>query len=208
MLDISRGVNVELYPTRKACYAGFYPLFAIVKSSLISSMGAQRMGSQMMPTLGFNNSNTNQSYMKTDMSNNVVGLSTIDLTMVSQPLNQKHQVGGQNSRILHSLGSHMGGGIRSTLQHKAYGFSNTPSHYGTIVNVHQQQMSQGDGYGSSTTDSSRTRNFYVPTTSNTSMMNNQSSSQSSCISLACYMFVQCIFCKSKECKEWHKILMD
>nr|KAJ0215189.1 hypothetical protein LSAT_V11C300141140 [Lactuca sativa] len=197
-------------------------------------MGAQRMGSQMMPTPGFNNSNTNQSYMKTDMSNNVVGLSTVDSTMVSQPLNQKQQVGGQNSRILHSLGSHMGGGIRSSLQQKAYGFSNgsinnglgmmpnnspmmnasrtsesyvTPSHYGNM-NVHQQQMSQGDGYGSSTTDASRTGNFYIPTTSNTSMMNNQSSSQSSCISLACYMFVQCIFRKSKECKEWHKILMD
>ncbi|CAI9296467.1 unnamed protein product [Lactuca saligna] len=51
----------------------------------------------------------------------------------------------------------------------------THSHYGTVLNVHQQQMSQGDGYGSSTTDSSRTGNFYVPTTSNTSMMNNQSS---------------------------------
>ncbi|CAI9277122.1 unnamed protein product [Lactuca saligna] len=102
----------------------------------------------------------------------------------------------------------MGGGIRSSLQQKAYGFSNgsinnrlgmmpnnspmmnasgtsesyvTPFHYGN-VNVHQQQMSHGDGYGSSTTDSSRTGNFYVPTTSNTSMMNNQSSSQSSCIS--------------------------
>nr|KAJ0213456.1 hypothetical protein LSAT_V11C400195450 [Lactuca sativa] len=50
----------------------------------------------------------------------------------------------------------------------------TPSHYGN-KNVHQQQMSQGDGYGSSTTDSSPTGNFYVPTTSNTSMMNNQSS---------------------------------
>ncbi|KAL7605928.1 hypothetical protein Lser_V15G19140 [Lactuca serriola] len=170
-------------------------------NSLISSMGAQRMGSQMMPTPGFNNSNaaSNQSYMNTDMSNNVVGLSTIDSTMVSQPMNQKHQVGGQNSRILHSLGSHMGGGIRSSLQQKAYGFSNgsinnglgmmannspmmngsgtsesyvTPSHYGNM-NVHQQHMSQGDGYGSSTTDSSRTGNFYVPTTSNTSMMNNQ-----------------------------------
>ncbi|CAI9300052.1 unnamed protein product [Lactuca saligna] len=101
----------------------------------------------------------------------------------------------------------MGGGIRSSLQQKAYSFSNgstnnrlgrmpnnspmmnasgtsesyvTPSHYGNM-NVHQQQMSQGDGYGSSTTDASRTGNFYVPTTSNTSMMNNQSCSQSSCI---------------------------
>ncbi|KAL4583212.1 hypothetical protein LXL04_007779 [Taraxacum kok-saghyz] len=168
-------------------------------NSLISSMGAQRMASQMMPTPGFNNSNTtnsNQSYMNnTDLSNNVVGLSNIDSTntMVSQPLQQKQQqqVGGQNSRILHSLGSHMGGGIRSSLQQKAYGFPNnglgmmgnnnllmmngsesyvTPSHYPKTLPQHfDQQMSQGDVYGSSTTDSSRSGNFYAPTTS---MMNN------------------------------------
>ncbi|CAI9281150.1 unnamed protein product [Lactuca saligna] len=58
---------------------------------------------------------------------------------------------------------------------KCHRENETHSHYGTVLNVHQQQMSQGDGYGSSTTDSSRTGNFYVPTTSNTSMMNNQSS---------------------------------
>ncbi|CAI9281855.1 unnamed protein product [Lactuca saligna] len=109
-----------------------------------------------MPTPRFNNSNTNQYYMKTDMSNNVVGLSTIDSTMVYFT-------------------------IQSLWIFKCHRENETPSHYGTVLNVHQQQMSQGDGYGSSTTDSSRIGNFYVPTTSNTSMMNNQSSSQSSCI---------------------------
>ncbi|KAL7586336.1 hypothetical protein Lser_V15G40255 [Lactuca serriola] len=39
-------------------------------NSFISSMGAQRMDSQMIPTPRFNNSNTNQSYMNKDMSNN------------------------------------------------------------------------------------------------------------------------------------------
>ncbi|CAI9269295.1 unnamed protein product [Lactuca saligna] len=92
-----------------------------------------------------------------DMSNNVVGLSTIDSTMVYFT-------------------------TQSLWIFKCHRENETPSHYGTVLNVHQQQMSQGDGYGSSTTDSSRTGNFYVPTTSNTSMMNNQSSSQSSCIS--------------------------
>ncbi|PWA80303.1 histone acetyltransferase of the CBP family 1 [Artemisia annua] len=172
-------------------------------NSMISSMGAQRMASQMIPTPGFTNSTStsNQSYMNMDSSNGVVGLSNIDSTTVSQPMQQKQQVGGQNSRILHSLGSHMGGGIRSTIQQKAYGFPSgsinnglginnmpmmngsgtsesyvTASHYGNSSQTlpqHQQQMSQGDGYGSSTADSSRSGNIYVPTTSATSMMNNQ-----------------------------------
>ncbi|CAI9269297.1 unnamed protein product [Lactuca saligna] len=103
-----------------------------------------------MPTLGFNNGNTNQSYMKIDMSNNFVGLSTIDSTVVYFT-------------------------AQSLWIFKCHRENETPSHYGTVLNVHQQQMSPGDGYGSSTTDSSRTENIYVPTTSNTSMMNNQSS---------------------------------
>lgn len=94
--------------------------------SVNSSTDGQRIGSQMMPTPGFNNSNnkSNQSYMKLDPSNNVSVLSSVDSAMVSQPLQQKQQVGGQNSRILRSLGSHMGGGIMSTLNQKPYGFSN------------------------------------------------------------------------------------
>ncbi|KAK7817506.1 histone acetyltransferase hac5 [Quercus suber] len=44
--------------------------------------------------------------------------------MVSQPPHQKQHHGGQNSRILHSLSSQMGSGIRSGLQQKAYGFTN------------------------------------------------------------------------------------
>ncbi|GJV56945.1 histone acetyltransferase HAC1-like protein isoform X1 [Tanacetum coccineum] len=172
-------------------------------NSLISSMGAQRLASQMIPTPGFTNSTStsNQSYMNMDSSNAAVGLSNIDSTTVSQPMQQKQQVGGQNSRILHNLGSHMGGGIRSSIQQKAYAFPNgsinsglginnmpmmngsgtsesyvTASHYGNssqMLPQHQQQMSQGDGYGSSTADSSRSGNIYGPTTSATSMMNNQ-----------------------------------
>lgn len=89
----------------------------------MSSMGVQRVSSQMIPTPGFN-SNINQSYMNLDSSSNGGGLSTVESTMVSQPQQQKQHVGGQNSRILHNLGSHMGGGIRPGLQQKAYGFSN------------------------------------------------------------------------------------
>lgn len=93
----------------------------------MSSMGAQRVTSQMIPTPGFNNnngsSNSNQPYMNLESSNSSGGFSTVESTMVSLPQQQKQHVGGQNSRILHNLGSHMGSGIRSGLQHK-YGFSN------------------------------------------------------------------------------------
>ncbi|KAG4196622.1 hypothetical protein ERO13_A06G182500v2 [Gossypium hirsutum] len=84
----------------------------------ISSIGVQRMASQMIPTPGFNSNNNNGSI--NDQSSNNVGLSTVESTMVSQPQQQKPH-GGQNSRILRTLGSQMGSGIRSGLQQKAFG---------------------------------------------------------------------------------------
>ncbi|KAI3689010.1 hypothetical protein L2E82_46958 [Cichorium intybus] len=66
----------------------------MVSSSSVNT-GSFSMGAQMMPTPGFNNSN-------------VSVLSSVDSTMVSQSQpQQKQQLGGQNSRILHNLGSHM-----------------------------------------------------------------------------------------------------
>ncbi|PPD90590.1 hypothetical protein GOBAR_DD12475 [Gossypium barbadense] len=84
----------------------------------ISSIGVQRMASQMIPTPGFNSNNNNGSI--NDQSSNNVGLSTVESTMVSQPQQQKPH-GGQNSRILRTLGSQMGSGIRSGLHQKAFG---------------------------------------------------------------------------------------
>ncbi|MFS7962718.1 putative histone acetyltransferase chromatin regulator PHD family [Helianthus anomalus] len=133
----------------------------------ISSTGGQRM----MPTPGFNNSTSNQSYVKLESSNNVSGISSVDSTMVSQPLQQKH----------------MGGGIRSTLTQKSYGSSNgnlgmmgnsfgnsegflTDPHYGNspkpVPQYFDQQghISQGEGSG----------NLFIPTTSGTSPMNTNS----------------------------------
>ncbi|KAL8217734.1 hypothetical protein R6Q57_021107 [Mikania cordata] len=152
---------------------------------LISSMGAQRMGSQMIPTPGFNNSNntSNQSYMNMDSSNSVVGLSTIDSTTVSQPVQQKQQIGSQNSRILHSLGSHMGGNPRSSSHQKAYGFPNGSINSGLGTTGNYLPMMNGSGtsesyvtasnYGTTNADPSQSGNFYTPTSSGTSMMNNQ-----------------------------------
>lgn len=96
----------------------------------MSSMGAQTITSQMIPTPGFNsnsnsNNNNNQSYMNLESANNGGGFSTVESAVVSQPPQQKQHLGGQNSRILHNLGSQMGsGGIRSGLQQKAYAFPN------------------------------------------------------------------------------------
>lgn len=103
--------------------------FSVGSSGNMPSMGVQRIASQMIPTPGFNNnsnqtnSSSNQSYMNLE-SNNGGGFSTVESAMVSLPQQQKQHVGGQNSRILHNLGSHMGSGMRSGLQHKSYGFSN------------------------------------------------------------------------------------
>ncbi|KAJ0548712.1 hypothetical protein HanIR_Chr08g0386851 [Helianthus annuus] len=128
-------------------------------------------GQRMMPTPGFNNSTSNQSYVKLESSNNVSGISSVDSTMVSQPLQQKH----------------MGGGIRSTLTQKSYGSSNgnlgmmgnsfgnsegflTDPHYGNspkpVPQYFDQQghISQGEGSG----------NLFIPTTSGTSPMNTNS----------------------------------
>ncbi|KAJ4964510.1 hypothetical protein NE237_024449 [Protea cynaroides] len=92
-------------------------------NNMMSSMGVQRIASQMIPTPGLVNT---QSSMNSESSNNGVGFSTVDSTMISQPQQQKQYIGGQNSSILHSLGGQMGIGMRSSLPQKpsTYGFSN------------------------------------------------------------------------------------
>ncbi|XVF86275.1 hypothetical protein PTKIN_Ptkin18bG0027100 [Pterospermum kingtungense] len=94
-----------------------------IGSGGMSSIGVPRMTSQMIPTPGFNNNN-NISSVSNQSSNIVGGPSIVDSKMVSQPQQQKQHVGGQNSRILHTLGSQMGSGIRSGLRHKTFGFPN------------------------------------------------------------------------------------
>ncbi|XP_022847823.1 histone acetyltransferase HAC1-like isoform X2 [Olea europaea var. sylvestris] len=74
-----------------------------VGNNTATSMSVPRITSQMIPTPGF---------------------STFESTDVSQPMLQKQRV-GQNSRILHNIGGHMGE-LRSTLQQKSYVPSNGP----------------------------------------------------------------------------------
>ncbi|KAJ8751197.1 hypothetical protein K2173_016378 [Erythroxylum novogranatense] len=98
--------------------------YSISSGGSMSSMGVQRMTSQMIPTPGFNNNNTNPAYVSMESSNNAGGFSSVESVMLSQPLQQKAYAGGQNSRILQNLGSQMGSNIRSGLPQKSYGFSN------------------------------------------------------------------------------------
>ncbi|GKE93080.1 hypothetical protein Tco_1574175 [Tanacetum coccineum] len=63
----------------------------VVPLAFYSSIGAQRMASQMIPTPGLNNNNngnssSNQSYMNMDASNSVVGIFVPHLTCVTWPL--------------------------------------------------------------------------------------------------------------------------
>ncbi|GJW28773.1 hypothetical protein Tco_0045648, partial [Tanacetum coccineum] len=62
----------------------------VVPLAFYSSIGAQRMASQMIPGLNSNNNNgnssSNQSYMNMDASNSVVGIFVPYLTRVTWPL--------------------------------------------------------------------------------------------------------------------------
>ncbi|KAL3633867.1 hypothetical protein CASFOL_022629 [Castilleja foliolosa] len=169
---------------------------------MMSSMGSQRMATQMIPTPGMNNSNdvntnaNNQTFIKLEPA--------VESTSGSQPMIQKQNVGGQNSRILHNIGGHMGGGIRSTMQQKSLGLSNRPVHGGLGMMAKNTPAMQGPGHteghltgtasgnstkpsqqhfdqyqrpvkqgdGYGTSDASGSGNMCVPMTSAASMMNN------------------------------------
>lgn len=83
-----------------------------------ASTRVQKMTSQMIPTPGFNAKN-NLPYTDMESSNNTGAFSTVESTVASHTVEQKQHVGGQNSRILHNLGSHMSGALRSGLQQKS-----------------------------------------------------------------------------------------
>ncbi|CAM8954327.1 unnamed protein product [Rhodiola kirilowii] len=156
-------------------------------NNMISSMGVQRVSSQMIPTPGFSG-NSNQPSANVESTNVGHSFSTADTGMVSQQQSQKQHVGGQNSHTLHTLGSQVG------RQQKQYGFSNGSLNGGlgmianNIQNVNgtgssegysnaatfgssskapqqhfdpsQQSLMQGDGYGMNNSEASVPGNFY------------------------------------------------
>ncbi|GFP96135.1 histone acetyltransferase hac1 [Phtheirospermum japonicum] len=124
-------------------------------NNMVTSMGVQRMSSQMIPTPGFNNSNNNevnnntnnQSFMNMESSINTGTYTSVESSIMSQPIQQKQRIGGQNSRILHNIGGHMSGGIRSTLQQKSYGLSNGPLNGGLGMMGNNMSLNQMNGSG-------------------------------------------------------------
>ncbi|CAK9135556.1 unnamed protein product [Ilex paraguariensis] len=154
---LSGAINIDSFNSSDGTLPNGYqqspPNFSISSggNGIVSSMDGQRMTSQMIPTPGFN-VNNNQSYMNLESSSNGGGFSSVESTLLSQPLKQKQHVGGQNSRILHNLGSHIGGGIRSGLQQKSYGFSNGTLNGGLGMGSNVQMVNgQGTSEGYLTT---------------------------------------------------------
>ncbi|KAL0683784.1 hypothetical protein Bca4012_050632 [Brassica carinata] len=145
----------------------------------IASMSSQRNTGQMMPTPGFVNNSINsnsQSYLNVEASNsnNSVGFSAAPM-MVPQPHQQQQQqprqdIGGQNSRILHNLGSQMSVGLRPGMQQKMSNVSNSSINGGVGMNAKsvdtlQRSGMQSEGYGTNNVDPFRSGNLYGAATS-------------------------------------------
>lgn len=117
----------------------------------MSSIGVQRIGSQMIPTPGFNVS-SNHSHMNIDSSTNSSAFSGVDSTMVSQPQlqQQKQHVGGQNIHVLQNLSSQMSSGMRSGLLQKSFANSNGAMNSGLslIGNNVANEPGTSEGYTS------------------------------------------------------------
>ncbi|XP_027344509.1 histone acetyltransferase HAC1-like [Abrus precatorius] len=99
--------------------------FSVASGGNISSVGAQRIASQMIPTPGFTAS-SNHSHMNIDSSTNGGAFSSVESTMVpqSQMQQQKLHVSGPNNHVLQNLSSQMGSGMRPALRHKPFANSN------------------------------------------------------------------------------------
>lgn len=119
-----------------------------------TSMGAQRMTSQMIPTPGISNSNNNSNdinnannnnLMNVELANGVGACPDVKPTTASQSLPQKQHLGGQSSHILHSIGGHMGGGIKPALQQKTFGMSSGPLNGGLGMMGKNMPVMNGPG---------------------------------------------------------------
>ncbi|CAH9088346.1 unnamed protein product [Cuscuta europaea] len=122
-------------------------------NNLVTSMGAQRMTSQMIPTPGFNNNNSdnlnnnisNQSYTNLESSNIAGAPSSVGSSIASHSVQQKHHLVSQNSRILQALGSHMSGGLRPALQTRSYVASTGSLNGGLGMMGNNSQLLNGQG---------------------------------------------------------------
>ncbi|KAG4399418.1 hypothetical protein AAZX31_08G222900 [Glycine max] len=124
--------------------------FSVASGGSISSMGLQRIASQMIPTPGFTVS-SNHSHMNIDSNNTNGGaFSSVESTMVplSQLQQQKQHVGGQNSHILQNLSGQMGSGMRSGLLQKPFTNSNGAINCGSGMIGNNMQLANEPGTSS------------------------------------------------------------
>ncbi|XP_011100465.1 histone acetyltransferase HAC1 [Sesamum indicum] len=135
-LPTRNGSSGSVHGALAGGYQQSSPVFSVNTggANTMTSTGVHRITSQMIPTPGVNNSNnndinsnaSNDTLMNMESSNSGGVCPAVESTSASQPMLQKQHAGGQNSRILHNIGGHMGGGIRSTLQQKSFGLSSGP----------------------------------------------------------------------------------
>ncbi|XP_010259946.1 PREDICTED: histone acetyltransferase HAC1-like [Nelumbo nucifera] len=132
-------------------------------NNMMSSMGVQRIQSQMIPTPGLIKT---QSSMNSESSINGSGFSGVESTLVPQLQQSKQYIGGQNSRILQNLGGQIGIAMRSSLQQKpsSYPFSNGALNSGTGVIGSNMQLINGpatsEGYLTSSPYGSSPKHFH------------------------------------------------
>ncbi|CAH8355273.1 unnamed protein product [Eruca vesicaria subsp. sativa] len=180
--------------------------FGLGSGGNIASTSSQRNTGQMMPTPGFvnsginNNNNNSQSYLNVEASiaNNSVGFSAAPM-MVPQPHHQQQQqqqqprqdIGGQNSRILHNLGSQMGVGLRPGMQPKmsnssnggvginAKGVDSGSINSQQAYNSLQRPGIKSEGYVTNNADPFCSGNLYGATTSVGTLTNTQNTNTAS-----------------------------
>ncbi|KAG9136727.1 hypothetical protein Leryth_004498 [Lithospermum erythrorhizon] len=136
----------NLLPTTNGHAAGGIP-GSLTQPEVNGNMvtDAERMRTQMMPTPGFSNANGNMNLVTNNHS-----YTSVESTMVTQPLQQKPHAGGGNSRILRNLGTHMSAGIKSTLQ-ASYGLSSGTLSGGVGNNGHLMNVpAPSEGYPTTT----------------------------------------------------------
>ncbi|XP_073296621.1 histone acetyltransferase HAC1-like [Primulina huaijiensis] len=139
-------------------------------NNMMTSMGAQRVTSQMIPTPGFNSSSNNdinsnannQSFVSMESSNNVEAFQPVESSVVSHQIQQKQYISSQNSRMLHNIGGHMGSEIRSTLHQKSYGLSNGPLNGGLGMMGNNMSLMNGPGTTESYLSGTMYGNFIKP----------------------------------------------
>ncbi|ERN03959.1 histone acetyltransferase HAC1 [Amborella trichopoda] len=111
-------------------------------NNLVSSMGIQRLGSQMIPTPGLNNQ---QSISVNPAGSSGGGFSSMEPIMMPHQQPPKPYIGSQTNRM-HNLSGQIGIGLRSGMQQKpSYGFPNGALNGGLPLVGNNMHLMNGTG---------------------------------------------------------------